>query len=278
MNAKLRDFYRKEKVVGVSLKKAGKNAEYVDVNVGINEKEISGEFDRLEKMSCEIVSVKCPLTIKPMKEVYGSDFNEKSTKMKKLFTAKKNQIYADNYPEIPYCFATQDTTIEILDEQTNTTYFLTIKATQTSEYSNLKYEPTEKGKGSAKLGKAPVEMVAEIISKYDLSFDNDNKKYPLVYDETKITQTLTTIKAYSNKQQLSASKLQFGITNQSDFETNLKHCYACDPVTAQSKLMQLDFLKAILSLNAKDLSKLLTDIVYVAKKEGRAFGPFGKIY
>jgi hypothetical protein len=26
------------------------------------------------------------------------------------------------------------------------------------------------------------------------------------------------------------------------------------------------------------LSKLITDVVYVAKKEGRAFGPFGKIY
>jgi hypothetical protein len=278
LNAKLRDFYRKEKIVGVSLKKAGKDAEYVDVNVGIDEKEISKEFDRLEKLSCEIVNIKCPLSIKPMKEVYGPAFAEKTAKMKKLFLVKKNEIYSKNYPENPYCFSTQDTTIEILDTQTDTTYFLTIKATQTSEYSNLKYEPTQKGKGSAKLGKAPVEMVADIVSKYGLSFNNDNKKYPLIYDEAKITQTLSDIKSETNKQQLSSSKLDFGITSQTDFETNLKHCYAADPVTAQSKLMQLDFLKAILSLKQKDLSKLLTDIVYVAKKEGRTFGPFGKIY
>jgi hypothetical protein len=278
LNAKLRDFYRKEKVVGVSLKKAGKNAEYVDVNVGINEKDISEEFDRLEKLSCEIISIKCPLNIKPMKEVYGPAFAEKEGKMKKLFLAKKNEIYEKNYPQNPYCFATQDTTIEILDEQTGTTYFLTVKATQTSEYSNLKYEPTEKGKGSAKLGKAPVEMVAAIISKYGLSFVNDNKQYPFIYDETKVGTSLGSIKSQTGKQQIPLSKVYFGVANESEFETNLKHCYACDPVTAQSKLMQLDFLKAILSLNKTELSKLITDIVYVAKKEGRAFGPFGKIY
>jgi len=276
LNAKLRDFYRKEKIIGVSLKKAGKNAEYVDVNVGINEKEISKEFDRIEKMSAEIVSVKCALNILPMKEVYGSDFQTKSEKMKKLFRAKKNQIYADNYPENPYCFATQETSIEILDQQTDTTYILTIKATQTSEYSNLKYEPTQKGKSSAKLGKAPVDMVAKIIKKYNLTFDNNNSNYPLVYDESKVTQKLTSIK--SNKQGLSTSKISFGITTDAEFKKNLEACYASDPVTAQSKLMQMDFLKSILSLSEKDLSKLLTDIVYVAKKEGRAFGPFGKIY
>lgn len=278
LNAKLRDFYRKEKIIGVSLKKASKNAEYVDVNVGINEKEISKEFDRIEQLSCEIVGVKCALNVLPMKEVYGSEFQVKSEKMKKLFRAKKNQIYADNYPENPYCFATQETSIEILDQQTNTTYSLTVKATQTSEYSNLKYEPTEKGKASAKLGKAPVEMVAEIISKYNLKFNNSNRDYPIIYDENNITSALTTIKAQSGKQQLSSSKIKFGVTTESEFKENLKLCYACDPVTAQSKLMQLDFLAAILSLSKKDLSKLITDVVYAAKKEGRAFGPFGKIY
>jgi hypothetical protein len=276
LNAKLRDFYRKEKIIGVSLKKAGKNAEYVDVNVGINEKEISKEFDRIESLSCEIVGVKCALNLLPMKEVYGKDFQTKSDKMKKLFRAKKNEIYADNYPEKPYSFATQETSIEIIDRQTDTTYMLTVKATQTSEYSNLKYEPTEKGKGSAKLGKAPVEMVAKIISKYNLTFVNNNRDYPMIYDEDKITQKLTDVK--SNKQGLPSSKISFGISTDAEFKKNLEACYASDPVTAQSKLMQMDFLKSILSLNEKDLSKLITDVVYVAKKEGRAFGPFGKIY
>jgi hypothetical protein len=276
LNAKLRDFYRKEKIIGVSLKKAGKNAEYVDVNVGINEKEISKEFDRIEKLSAEIVSIKCALNILPMKEVYGSEFQTKSDKMKKLFKTKGNEIYEKNYPENPYCFATQETSIEILDQQTDTTYILTIKATQTSEYSNLKYEPTQKGKSSAKLGKAPVDMVAKIVKKYDLTFVNNNANYPLIYDESKITQKLTNVK--SNKQGLSPSKISFGISTDAEFKKNLEACYASDPVTAQSKLMQMDFLKSILSLNEKDLSKLLTDIVYVAKKEGRAFGPFGKIY
>lgn len=281
VNALLRDFYRKEKIIGISLKKAGKNAEYVPVNVGMDEKEIESEFKKIENLICEIVSVRCPLTITKMKDVYGSDLAEKTKKMKALFKAKKNEIYAENYPSVEnaYCFSTQDTTITIFEPQSQTTYFLTIKATQTSEYSNLKFEPTEKGKGSAKLGKAPVEMVSDIISKYKLSFDNNNKKYPLIYDESFISNSmLPRLRAAANNADLSGQQLYTGITSMSDFKTNLKACYACDPVTAQSKLMQLDFLTAILSLDKQQLSKLITDIVYVAKKEGRAFGPFGKIY
>jgi len=281
VNALLRDFYRKEKIIGISLKKAGKNAEYIPVNVGMDEKEIESEFKKIENLICEIKSVKCPLTLTKMKDVYGPDFAEKSKKMKSLFKAKNNEIYAKNYPlvENAYCFSTQDTTITIFEPQSQTTYFLTIKATQTSEYSNLKYEPTEKGKGSAKLGKAPVEMVADIISKYNLKFDNNNRKYPLIYDESFISNSvLPKLKIAGNNADLTGQQLYTGITSMTEFKNNLKACYACDPVTAQSKLMQLDFLIAVLSLDKQQLSKLVTDIVYVAKKEGRAFGPFGKIY
>jgi hypothetical protein len=281
VNALLRDFYRKEKVIGISLKKAGKNAEYIPVNVGVDENEIESEFKKIENMICEIVNVKCPLTLAKMKDVYGPAFAEKSSKMKSLFKNKGNEIYAKNYPSVEnaYCFSTQDTTITIFDSQSETTYFLTIKATQTSEYSNLKYEPTEKGKGSAKLGKAPVEMVADIITKYNLKFDNNNRKYPLIYDESYVKNiTLPSLKVAANKAGLTGQQLYTGITSPEQFKQNLKACYACDPVTAQSKLMQLDFLISILSLDKQQLSKLVTDIVYVAKKEGRAFGPFGKIY
>ena len=278
LNALLRDFYRKEKIIGVSLKKAGKNAEYIDVNVGINEAAIESEFSKIESLICEIKSIKCPLSVKPMKDVYGKDFSDKSKKMKDLLAKKVDPIYSTNYPQDPYCFSTQDTTIEIFDKQSQTTYFLTVKATQTSEYSNLKYEPTEKGKGSAKLGKAPVDMVAEIISKYNLSFDNNNRKYPLMYDKSKIQAKIVDLKTASNKAGLTGQQLYTGITTPTEFDTNLQYCYLCDPVTAQSKLMQIDFLVAILSLNAQQLSKLVTDIVYIAKKEGRAFGPFGKVY
>ena len=79
---------------------------------------------------------------------------------------------------------------------------------------------------------------------------------------------------FYNKRQVIGSK----DPKQSEFEKNISMCYMADPVTAQSKLMQLDLLLSILELPKTDLSKLLTDIVYVAKKEGRAFGPFGKVY
>ena len=35
---------------------------------------------------------------------------------------------------------------------------------------------------------------------------------------------------------------------------------------------------AVMDLKSNELRKLLTDIVYLAKKEGRAYGPFGKVY
>ena len=91
-------------------------------------------------------------------------------------------------------------------------------------------------------------------------------------------QKIAKLRAASNNAGLTGQQLYTGITTEQEFDTNLKYCYLCDPVTAQSKLMQLDFLTAVLSLNAQDLSKLVTDVVYVAKKEGRAFGPFGKVY
>ena len=42
--------------------------------------------------------------------------------------------------------------------------------------------------------------------------------------------------------------------------------------------MQLDLFSEILSLKDIEVRKLMTDIVYIAKKEGKSYGPFGKVY
>ena len=42
--------------------------------------------------------------------------------------------------------------------------------------------------------------------------------------------------------------------------------------------MQLDLISELLSLSDKELSKLLTDIVFFAQKKGKKYGPFGKVY
>lgn len=276
INAKLRDYYRNEKIIGVSLKKAGKNAVYVDVNIGINEAAVEKEFKKIEALVAKIELIKCDLSIKSFDSVYGGGAKEKMSKMKSELSKYNFENEVKYYPTNPLTFGTQDTTVTILDEEDNKTYFLTIKATSTNHYSNLKYEPVEKGKGGARLGKAPTDMVASLMDKYKLSFDNNNQKYPKVYDADKINNfILPKLKQAVNT---AGAKIITNITTPNEFLENIKMCYQADPVTAQSKLMQLDFLLSILTLNKTDLSKLLTDIVYVAKKEGRAFGPFGKVY
>jgi hypothetical protein len=63
-----------------------------------------------------------------------------------------------------------------------------------------------------------------------------------------------------------------------EFKTNLKIVYKSDLGAAVSKLMQLDLISELLSLSDKELSKLLTDIVFFAQKKGKKYGPFGKVY
>ena len=55
--------------------------------------------------------------------------------------------------------------------------------------------------------------------------------------------------------------------------------------TANSKLQQLSFLNAVLSLQKEDVHSFCTDLIYLAAKQGRSggfygagYGAFGKIY
>ena len=50
------------------------------------------------------------------------------------------------------------------------------------------------------------------------------------------------------------------------------------PQTAQSKLMQVTWLYNLLSLTDKNRNKFLTDMIYLAEKAGRRFGPYAKLY
>ena len=50
------------------------------------------------------------------------------------------------------------------------------------------------------------------------------------------------------------------------------------PQTANSKLMQLTWLYNLLSMSTKDRNKMLTDMIYLAEKSGRRYGPYGKLY
>ena len=50
------------------------------------------------------------------------------------------------------------------------------------------------------------------------------------------------------------------------------------PQTANSKLMQIKWLYAFLTLSIKNRNKFCTDLIFLAEKAGRRYGPYGKIY
>lgn len=273
LNKMLRSLYASKTIIGVSLKLTKEKADYIDVNVvlnaaGLDESATNRRFQKIEELLGEIDTIRCDLSIQPFSKIYTTDnaYLDKTKKMQEL-------LKSTMYPTNPMTFGTQETSIEI-KESDDKIYFLTIKATQTSEYSNLKYEPVEKGKGSAKLGKAGVKQVDELFKKYKIDFENDNSKYPRVYSNEvdKIVNTFT--------QRKNSAGIPFitGEKSASNFLKNIKEVYQSDPVTAQSKLMQLDLFSKILSLKNIEVRKLMTDIVYIAKKEGRSYGPFGKVY
>jgi hypothetical protein len=273
LNKILRSLYASKSIIGISLKLTKEKADYIDVNVvlnasGLDEAATNKRFQEIEDLLCEMDDIKCDLSLLPFSKIYttSSKYNEKVTKMQKL-------LKSDMYPVNPMSFGTQETSIQI-KESNDKIYSLTIKATQTSEYSNLKYEPTEKGKSSAKLGKAGVKQVDDLFKKYGIKFVNDNTKYPKVYSQ----EVDKIVNAFAQKKNSAGIPFITGENSAANFLKNIKEVYQSDPVTAQSKLMQLDLFAEILSLKDIEVRKLMTDIVYIAKKEGRSYGPFGKVY
>jgi hypothetical protein len=273
LNKILRSLYASKTIIGVSLKLTKEKADYIDVNIvlnhaGLDESATNNKFQKIEELLGELNTIKCDLTLQPFSKIYTTPkaYLEKTTKMQKL-------LKSPTYPTNPVSFGTQETSIEI-KESDDKIYFLTIKATQTSEYSNLKYEPTEKGKSSAKLGKAGVKQVDDLFKRYGIKFENDNSKYPKVYSK----EVDTIVNTFTQRKNSSGITFVTGESSTSNFIKNIKQVYESDPVTAQSKLMQLDLFSEILSLKDIEVRKLMTDIVYIAKKEGRSYGPFGKVY
>ncbi len=174
--------------------------------------------------------------------------------------------------------SSQDMRLDVKDTnpKTKATYSFQIKANNSSEFSGLKFEPTDKAKGAARLGKATVEHVVDLVrgSPYNFKFSKENSTYPQDPD------------SFEKKENDWKKKLQI-IINDKDTETeietvqqaydNLLFTFSSQPHVANSKLMQIEFLYQVLSLNHEQRSKLLRDMLYIAMKAGHRYGPFGKI-
>ena len=75
------------------------------------------------------------------------------------------------------------------------------------------------------------------------------------------------------------NKVTTNQTSQNGFHNAMLSSFAADKMgIATSKLMQLTFLDAIMKLSKKKRENLLTDMLFLAMKKGKKFGPFGKLY
>ena len=135
LNQILRYYFKEKLIMGISLKKTGKEAYYEEVNLdGI------------------------------IRDTATDHFNVPMSNFTSLFSIiPKTEMFS------------QDVKIQAYDSDTKKTFTFQIKAnsSDSTKGSNLKFEPTMKGTSSARLGKAPVDDVCDIlkqISKSKASF------------------------------------------------------------------------------------------------------------
>ena len=142
LNTLLRGMFHEGRVMGISLKKTGPVAYYEKVNLdGI------------------------------ITDTKNYNYNVPMTDLQALFTIDSSTG-----------MFSQDVKITVDAQQENKTFTFQIKANDSgaTNGSNLKFEPTAKGAGLARLGKAPVEEVSEILRdiKRSAAFVNKYQDYP----------------------------------------------------------------------------------------------------
>lgn len=229
LNAVLRQLFKEEKVIGVSLKK------------------ISGKVAHWETYNVEDMGLK-------------DTYNYSTTDM-------KCTLVPNNKGEI-----TQDSIVKI--EGNGTEYKFQIKANDSSNISNLKFEPTQKGMGAARIGKAPVAMVAALLKDAKVDFTNDWKNFPK--DAKEFNDKMADYKRMLAK--LQQKNVDLGTSNLDEAVGNLAALFLSKPHVANSKCMQISFLHVIVNMQTKKRDEFMTDMVFLASKKGKRFGPFGKLY
>jgi len=246
LNSTFRMMYDQKQVMGISLKKvSGSNARYMAVNV-------SKKFlDKMEHLS----------------KTGGYTYKESQCKMGLKSDGDRMTM------------KTQDCRIFV--KGGTTTYNFQIKANDSSKFSNLKYEPTASGAGAARMGKATVELVAQLLKAYNIDFKNDhnNTEYPRNVDQFRekkedYRKKLEKIKNEGTDFFLAGGQqVEEALTNlETVFYENNK------PWVANSKCMQITWLEKFLSKDREERNKIGTDMVFLAAKQGSRYGPFGKIF
>lgn len=242
LNAILRSAYKRKDIVGISLKKvSGKVAKFQAVNVSgkfLQQRQVGNKFTLEYKAG----KAQCPLGVKSTRD--GGITIE-----------------------------TQDSRFFVHDGAT--TYNFQIKANTSTKKSGLKYEATQEGAAAARLGKATVEKVLGLMDFYQVKFKKEPDSYPYSPAEF-LAQRDTYARMIRD---LQGKGVTFGRGEDVDkMLDTLLFLFNEEPWVANSKLQQITWLHKIMMLSPKDLNRFATDLVFLSKKEGKEYGPFGKVY
>ena len=247
LNAIMRSMFKKREIVGISLKKiSNKVAQYEEINV-------DNEFyKRLEQKS--------------------GDYSLKLGKIILKLDLNKDR------------FKTKDSNIFLFDVNNKEIAKFQLKGNTTSRLSNLVFEPVERAAGSARLGKAPLQLVAKLAAFYNKDIYNQETKNNANYPQDN-TQFLKRQNEYEKiYDRLSKNPLvkEMGVRNNVEFLNNFQEAFSGpEPWIANIKLMQMYFIDKVLQLDSKKRDEFLTDLLFVSQKKGDKvfdFGPFGKLY
>ena len=263
-NAIFRALFRSKQIVGISLKKVGSGpAQFKEVNV-------SGKFFKNLKATV--------MTFDKAKCLLGT---------KRIDPQKAKRDIERGKPRGAPGAATllQDTVLTIQDPGIVTgkkiTYTVQIKANDSTKFSNLKWEPTIVGRGAARLGKATVELVLDLMRVYGILryYESDNKKYPR--NKTEFARVENDYKMMLDEI-INDNFVDVGSgVNTTTAIINIKEAfdvYRGQPWVAVSKLQQIQFLYALLTLPKKKRNEFCTSLIFTAEKAGKRYGPYGKIY
>jgi len=267
-NAIFRGLFRSRQIVGISLKKiSGKTAQWKEVNV--TEK----FFKKLEATHMKLTEAKCLLGTKRIDP----------DKAKKDIARKKFRGLPDA------ATLTQDTVLLITDPglagEPGAKYRVQIKANDSTKFSNLKWEPTITSATGARLGKATVELVLDLMKSYNILryYEPDNKKYPRNKTEFGEVEDdyRDIIEELVRDRFIDVGPIGSGQVAVETAIINLKETFdqnRSQPWVAVSKLQQLRFLYALMTLSDRDRNDFCTSLIFTAEKAGRRYGPYGKLY
>ena len=209
-----------------------------------------------------------------LKKVSGKQAKWEEFNVKELTLDEKDDY---NFPDVDSTIRldekmSQDTVVKLT--KSGKGYKFQIKGNNSTGFSNLKWEATQIGAGAARGGKAQVDMVVQLLKDNGEDFDKSNGDYPKNLEEYQKKEKL-----YTDMFKRIKSKADTRITNDDEFNENIKAKFITEPHVANSKLMQLAFLDSIYKITpAKKQSEVWTDMVFLAIKKGNKFGPFGKLY